>query len=574
MTVSTKALVKTRDPKTRNSSAHTSKTNSSPSINSPVDQIFLLQRTIGNREVERLLKSGMIQAKPTIGQAGARQHTAAPPSAPVIRAKPKVGEPDDNEQEGTRVAELRGSGDGSILSSAVARSYSPRRSLQRLHRNQAVLQARHGSGGQPTRCACGGSAPPGGECSRCRAKRLAASSSLVSDTLRDPGRPLDPATRAGFESSLGHDFGSVRIHADSRAAASAAALDANAYTVGTDVVFGTGRYDPGSAAGRGLIAHELTHVRQQARATPSGPLHVVDDPAAEAEADTSARGATRRMPVAVQRQRRLPERFRPPPQPLLVPPGPIGETYIVPAPPETTLEPSTLTEPVERFPDVLEQRLQGPPSVVLIRVPRCDPDRALTWNDFVTGNPGGGFGAVTKTDIGKETIQGKDRFRASLNGAKSKVRADVRGMEARATNGCQTRVDQCRQVFRGGGFGDFRAVAPVGCDAAVFTRVSATRPGECESDVGTACDKDKRAESARLLRHEQGHFDIPCKLVGRANDALGAGRPFSTVRAWLATNEPQQNSEYENDTANGCDAGQQAAWEARIAANLPAVPDP
>ncbi len=135
------------------------------------------------------------------------------------------------------------------------------------------------------RCACGGHAPPGGECAGCRARRLAAQSAHVSQTLRGPGRPLDPATRTAFESSLGHDFSRVRIHTDSRAAASAEALEANAYTVGTDVAFGAGRYDPGSAAGRQLLAHELTHVRQQAGATPSGSLQVVDDPAAEAEAD-------------------------------------------------------------------------------------------------------------------------------------------------------------------------------------------------------------------------------------------------------------------------------------------------
>ena len=100
------------------------------------------------------------------------------------------------------------------------------------------------------------------------------------------------------------------------------------------------------------------------------------------------------------------------------------------------------------------------------------------------------------------------------------------------------------------------------------------RSGECESVIGADCDADAVAESARLLQHEQGHFDITCKLVGRADDALIAGRPLATVRTWLNTHLGPQQSAYDNDSDHGCHAGQQAAWEAKIAANLPAVPAP
>ncbi len=86
---------------------------------------------------------------------------------------------------------------------------------------------------------------------------------IVRDVLRSPGRPLDPATRAFMERRLRHDFGSVRLHADGRAAESARAIDAQAYTVGRDVVLGTGYHILGSPEGRELIAHELTHVLQQ-----------------------------------------------------------------------------------------------------------------------------------------------------------------------------------------------------------------------------------------------------------------------------------------------------------------------
>jgi hypothetical protein len=78
------------------------------------------------------------------------------------------------------------------------------------------------------------------------------------------GEQLDTGTRAAMESRFGHDFGSVRVHAGPEDAKAASALSAEAYTLGTDIVFGAGRYAPQSREGRSLLAHELTHVVQQA----------------------------------------------------------------------------------------------------------------------------------------------------------------------------------------------------------------------------------------------------------------------------------------------------------------------
>ncbi len=66
-----------------------------------------------------------------------------------------------------------------------------------------------------------------------------------------------------MEASLGHDFSDVRIHTDGRASESAKAVQASAYTVGNDVVFGSGAYAPEPDAGKRTLAHELTHVVQQ-----------------------------------------------------------------------------------------------------------------------------------------------------------------------------------------------------------------------------------------------------------------------------------------------------------------------
>ncbi len=181
------------------------------------------------------------------------------------------------------------------------------------------------SGVLQRKCACGNHAS-GGECSECGKKRGSLQRSAVSnqltaevppivhDVLRSPGQPLDSSTRSFFEPRFGHDFSAVqvskvepslaqskltlarpddhyereadmmaeqiasatvpkansgydfsglRIHTDARAAESAQAVNAQAYTVGRDLVFGAGRYAPGTYEGRRLLAHELTHSLQQ-----------------------------------------------------------------------------------------------------------------------------------------------------------------------------------------------------------------------------------------------------------------------------------------------------------------------
>lgn len=85
----------------------------------------------------------------------------------------------------------------------------------------------------------------------------------LSNTLRGASQSLDASSRNLFEPRFGHDFSGVRIHTDERAAASASSLNAKAYTYGRDIVFGAGQYNPHSAQGQRLLAHELTHVVQQ-----------------------------------------------------------------------------------------------------------------------------------------------------------------------------------------------------------------------------------------------------------------------------------------------------------------------
>lgn len=77
------------------------------------------------------------------------------------------------------------------------------------------------------------------------------------------GSPLPQSTRSYFEPRFGASFDGVRVHDGGAAHAAAGQVNARAFTVGRDVVFSRGAFQPESASGRSLLAHELTHVVQQ-----------------------------------------------------------------------------------------------------------------------------------------------------------------------------------------------------------------------------------------------------------------------------------------------------------------------
>lgn len=126
-------------------------------------------------------------------------------------------------------------------------------------------------------CACGQVPGSGGKCDDCDKKNKdkvlqrvstggpqpSAVPGVVNQALSSPGRPLDTPTRSFMESRFGHDFGGVRVHDDSLAADSARAVNAKAYTVGNDIVFDRGQYNPSTQSGKHLLAHEPAHTVQQ-----------------------------------------------------------------------------------------------------------------------------------------------------------------------------------------------------------------------------------------------------------------------------------------------------------------------
>lgn len=160
----------------------------------------------------------------------------------ALQTKLTINEPGDvYEQEADRVADaVMRMGDSEV-------SLQAKSAQGGLARKTGLGISRYSQGGG------GGEAPP-----------------IVHDVLNSPGQPLDASTRALMEPRFEQNFSGVRIHADARAAKSARAVNALAYTVGNDVVFGEGLYIPNAISGQKLLAHELTHVVQQGATHPRG----------------------------------------------------------------------------------------------------------------------------------------------------------------------------------------------------------------------------------------------------------------------------------------------------------------
>jgi len=192
----------------------------------------------------------------------AAKHLAQPIIKPTrnlpIQAKLTIGQPNDKyEQEADRVADqVMRMSDADVAQRVKTGTVQPMR-IQRLSsesENEAAqrlpvekeeeeqLQAKEMLGHTPA---------------------VAPNLEYRINSLKSGGQPLDSATRSFFEPRFGYDLSKVRVHSDPKAAHSARAMNAMAYTMGQEVVFDSGQYQTDSPEGRKLIAHELTHVVQQ-----------------------------------------------------------------------------------------------------------------------------------------------------------------------------------------------------------------------------------------------------------------------------------------------------------------------
>lgn len=161
---------------------------------------------------------------------------------PFVQAKLNINKPGDRyEQEADRVAEKINAGKNPSIQRSEISSVGIQKKCADCDQEGKKVQKKEN--GQKEKQASG----------------------LVTEVLKSGGNPLDKDVRRFMEPRFGYDFAKVKIHTDVKAGKSAEAIGAKAYTSGRNIVFAPGRYQPQTAKGRKLIAHELTHVVQQNR---------------------------------------------------------------------------------------------------------------------------------------------------------------------------------------------------------------------------------------------------------------------------------------------------------------------
>jgi hypothetical protein len=205
----------------------------------------------------------------------------------------------------------------------------------------------------------------------------------------------------------------------------------------------------------------------------------------------------------------------------------------------------------------------------------CVPNRNLTWSSFAGAVPASApqqRGAETRFRIHQVAFQGNNLFQAVMNQGASWVRPRFAQPGNVAVNGCQANITACETFFNGNPGPGAQWNHPggaTGCAAAIGPpATTSNNRGECSTVLGAACTRAAQSESVRLLKHEQLHFDIPCIIAAKANAARARGTALSV--ATVAGRANTLTSQYDNQTNHGCNAGQQAQWEADIAAGLPA----
>ena len=209
-----------------------------------------LQSQIGNQAVQRLLHFGRIQAKLTVGQPNDKYEQEADRVADQVIRMP---DPTATEQGPKNLSNQI----------PVIQRMCPEceQELQRQPADEIEEEEEKILQRQPMEDE---------EEELLQAKEIPGQTPEVSNevestinNLRGGGQPLSFTDRSFFEPRFGQDFSKVRIHTNSQAAKMVRSINAHAFTLGHDVVFGAGQYSPKTSAGKKLVAHELTHVVQQ-----------------------------------------------------------------------------------------------------------------------------------------------------------------------------------------------------------------------------------------------------------------------------------------------------------------------
>ena len=234
------------------------------SNSSPVNRILYLQRTVGNQAVQRMVRSGALQAKLRIGQPGDVYEQEADRVADAVMRMP---EPQAISREVPHIQRVyEGCEEEELMRQPIEEEEEELRRQPEEEEEEELLQTKEISG-------------QNAETTPDLESRI--------NTIRGGGQPLAESDRAFFEPRFGTDFSQVRVHTDTQADDAARAVNARAFTVGQHIVFRVGHYTPRTSSGQHLLAHELVHTVQQAagiqgmlvqRMTPCPPTLDTSDP--------------------------------------------------------------------------------------------------------------------------------------------------------------------------------------------------------------------------------------------------------------------------------------------------------
>jgi hypothetical protein len=224
--------------------------------------ILAQQQSLSNQEVQRMLRSKVIQAKLTISEPRGQFEREADRVADAVMRVPDLdftkGVAVSEQAQGVRIQRMCSEceeelhrqplkeEEGTVLGQtprvqSMCSECEEELRQQPMIEEEEILQTKETSG---------------------KTAQLTPDIEASVKALRGRGQPLPHSVRAFFEPRFGHDFSRVRVHTDARAGESARKVNALAYTVGHDIVFGAGQYRSDHPAGVYLLAHELTHVLQ------------------------------------------------------------------------------------------------------------------------------------------------------------------------------------------------------------------------------------------------------------------------------------------------------------------------
>ena len=237
--------------------------------------MLALHDAVGNRGVNRLIGSGMVRPKLKVNQLGDRYEQEADRVAAAVMRMPEPA---------AAGRSVRGQGRGGVIQRMCPKCE------EELPLQQSVSAKPMTVGGLRVQRLChecgqelrwqstetGQTPPAQGRAGAAREPTPPLASGIAGP--RGGGQPLPESVRQYFEPRFGCDFSHVRIHTDSQAGESAQEINALAYTVGHDIVFGPGQYAPSSTAGHRLLAHELVHTLQQGGLTTGGGVSAVASP--------------------------------------------------------------------------------------------------------------------------------------------------------------------------------------------------------------------------------------------------------------------------------------------------------